>query len=717
MFSQRTKEKAKYWAAKLECPWCNRDLIPIPADRRPWTWAGFTGYWIITGANNSAWTAGSTLLSLGLSVGQAMGVIVGGSFIIAMVAVVAGWMGSYDHLGFTVMSRDSWGMTGGFWPVLNRIVTTCIWMGVQTYWGVQAVKIILGAVIGPRYAYMTNTLPLSANVDTCSLVSFFIFLVVFAPFLMIPPEKLQLPLKIAFVMITCNIFRMLIWSVRTAHGAGDLISTGSTESDWTRYAKTPNASLFGQGIACPLIIIITALCGVIITSATNQIYGEYFWNPFELLLHIQKVSLTPATRAGTFFAGLTFLASQMALCIVLNAISTGMDMAALCPRWINIRRGYYILTVIAVAICPWNFVNNVTTGVTGILIFDYFLVRRGQLHVGDLYLAGEKSAYWYTGGVNWRAVVAWVMGVWPLLRGFVRRVQQTANGGGWDHVYDLSYFFGFFVSGITHWGLHTLFPTARQTGSSPFEMELHGPAGGLGNGDIERRVAEGVDSERTARGPSHSRTPSQDRKKKKKKKKKKSKSKSKNKNKNKSKNKRKKKSKSKNRNKEKKNKREENNKKKNTTKKSDRKVNMGIILQRAEQYASLAARELVPRRTCYRSRYGYRSSYRCRSAFSSWGRWVLAGILIFVGLVLLLVLLCCSRRRKRRNATRMATQPATTYTPQNHNNTNNNGYTGAPANNTQYAPPAGAPPTYGNGENYGYYNAGNVQQPGNAYVK
>jgi cytosine/uracil/thiamine/allantoin permease len=178
-----------------------------------------------------------------------------------------------------------------------------------------------------------------------------------------------------------------------------------------------------------LTIIVTALCGVIITSATKEIYGEYFWNPFELLLHIQSVSLTPAARAGTFFAGLAFLASQMALCIVLNAISTGMDMAALCPRWINIRRGCYILTLIAVAICPWNLVNQVTTfitvlsgwsiflsGMTGILIFDYFFVRKCELHIGDMYKGNKNSVYWYTMGFNWRAILAWVMGVWPLLR-------------------------------------------------------------------------------------------------------------------------------------------------------------------------------------------------------------------------------------------------------------------------------------------------------------
>jgi len=96
----------------------------------------------------------------------------------------------------------------------------------------------------------------------------------------------------------------------------------------------------------------------------------------------------------------------MALCIVLNAISTGMDMAALCPKWINIRRGCFILTLITVCICPWQYVNKATTfitvlsgwsiflsGMTGILISDYFLVRRCELHIGDMYMSNSKSAY------------------------------------------------------------------------------------------------------------------------------------------------------------------------------------------------------------------------------------------------------------------------------------------------------------------------------------
>lgn len=69
-------------------------------------------------------------------------------------------------------------------------------MGIQTYWGGQAIKIMLGAIIGPKFAYLHNTLPASANVDTASLVSFFVFLIIFAPTLLIPPEKLQMPFRV-----------------------------------------------------------------------------------------------------------------------------------------------------------------------------------------------------------------------------------------------------------------------------------------------------------------------------------------------------------------------------------------------------------------------------------------------------------------------------------------------------------------------------------------
>lgn len=134
MLSEERRAKIKYWAKRLECPvdedaglpqhicnsgssyflchtlisnqWCNRDLIPIPSDRRLLTWQGYAGYWVIAGINTTAWPAGSGLLSLGLSVPQAMGCVVGVSLITASMAVLAGWPGSHLRLGFPVLSRS-----------------------------------------------------------------------------------------------------------------------------------------------------------------------------------------------------------------------------------------------------------------------------------------------------------------------------------------------------------------------------------------------------------------------------------------------------------------------------------------------------------------------------------------------------------------------------------------------------------------------------------
>ncbi|KAF2769732.1 NCS1 nucleoside transporter family protein [Teratosphaeria nubilosa] len=501
MVKDQTVEKTRYWAKRFECPidedagyhntfWCNRDLIPVPPDRRTWTWQGYAGYWVIAGINTSAWTAGSSLISLGLSVPQSMDVVVGVSLLVALISVIAGWPGSHQYLGFTVLCRASWGMRGAFWPVLNRIMTAIIWLGIHMYWGGQAINIILGAIIGR--VFMKNTLPESAAVDTASLVCFFVFIVIFLPTLMVPPEKLQMPFRVTFVMITCTMFGILGWAVNAAVGPGKLINTGSSkhgavlswgsvyglqsilgsqasgclgQSDWTRYAKTPNAALFGQLVTAPITICVTAICGILITSASATIYDTYLWNPFELLLHMQQKSLTPACRAGTFFAGLGFLSSQLALCIVLNCISAGMDLAALCPKWINIRCGSYFLTVIGVAICPWQYLTKPSTFITVLSGWSYRL--------GDFYTGNSTSAYWYTLGFNWRGLLSWTMGLWPVLPGFARAIRGTASETGWDRLYDITYFYGSFVAVLVYWISYVVFPVPKQTGASPFVLADH----------------------------------------------------------------------------------------------------------------------------------------------------------------------------------------------------------------------------------------------------
>lgn len=142
---------------------------------------------------------------------------------------------------------------------------------------------------------------------------------------------------------------------------------------------------------------------------------------------------------------------------------------------------------------------------TGIVISDYFLVHHGEYHIGDMYMGNPRSAYWYTHGFNWRGFAAWAFGMIPLLRksiifpcgvmqtgreskwtgksqetnisrraaGFARAIQGTSSGNGWDHIYDISYLYGFFTSLTMHWLFHAVFPAERQRGSSPFVLEEH----------------------------------------------------------------------------------------------------------------------------------------------------------------------------------------------------------------------------------------------------
>ena len=95
---------------------------------------------------------------------------------------------------------------------------------------------------------------------------------------------------------------------------GSFTGASIRHSDWSRYAKTPQAPRIGIWVICPLALTITAMFGVFVTSATVQMYGKAIWQPITLLIHIQDVDYSAATRAGTFFGGLGWFLSQLAVC-------------------------------------------------------------------------------------------------------------------------------------------------------------------------------------------------------------------------------------------------------------------------------------------------------------------------------------------------------------------------------------------------------------------
>lgn len=123
------------------------------------------------------------------------------------------------------------------------------------------------------------------------------------------------------------------------------------QSDWTRYAMQPFAPTLSQVVATPMSIAATASIGVVVTSASHDILGgQLQWNPIYLLSDIQEhYHSSPRVRAAVFFGALGVVLSQYAVSIVLNSVSCGMDLAGLWPRYINIRRGAYIMCILGIA--------------------------------------------------------------------------------------------------------------------------------------------------------------------------------------------------------------------------------------------------------------------------------------------------------------------------------------------------------------------------------
>lgn len=200
-------------------------------------------------------------------------------------------------------------------------------------------------------------------------------------------------------------------------------------SDWTRYSKTPMAARVGIWIACPLSVSMSSMLGVFVTSASSQMYGKVIWQPITLLAHIQDVDYSATTRAGTFFCGMGWFLSQLAVNISSNAVATGMDLASLAPQWINARRGSLILAAIALGSCPWNLVNAPSTFITvigslgifispliGIYIADFLVVRKQKYKVPDMYVGSTESIYWYQYGFHSKAFITWLSIIWMSLR-------------------------------------------------------------------------------------------------------------------------------------------------------------------------------------------------------------------------------------------------------------------------------------------------------------
>ncbi|KAI1441916.1 NCS1 nucleoside transporter family protein [Annulohypoxylon stygium] len=501
------------WSERLQvahttpvCRWINYDIRPIEAARRTWGFMVFNNYWLLVNFSIASYLTGSALIPLGLTWWQAIICIVIGNLLAAAFCVINSLPGAYYNIGFPVANRAVWGMWGSQFVIWNRIFLSLVWYGFNAWVGGTCVYVILQSWDVKLEEHIPNHMPEDTGMTTAQFVAYIVFSVVSLPVAWIRPHKLEKFFIVASSITMVFFIVFLIWALATMGPAGfgdtispstSLPSTGGSDSvawlmvygivstigsiaagilnqnDYARFAKRPRHAIIGQAIPFPVYGIVCTVIGILVTAATQHRFdGEAIWNPPTLLSRLITDSPTAGTRAAAFFAGLALVISQIGINIPGNALSGGFDLAATFPKYINIRRGAYITMVLSVIVNPWKLVSTSTifltvlssysiflAPMTGMMVASYLLVARRKIKTDDLYRGDSSSIYWYNAGFNWRAPVAWVIGVAPTLPGFIAAVNTSVIvPDGLTQLYYMSYLYGFASSFFAYALLHKVFP-------------------------------------------------------------------------------------------------------------------------------------------------------------------------------------------------------------------------------------------------------------------
>lgn len=483
----------------------NRDTRPLPASRRtygPWQ---FVGLWIVTGSFNiGGWCTGSALIALGLTVWQAMITVVVGHCIVGVICVMTGAPGAKWHIGFSILQKSSWGMWGALVPMVQRIMLSFIWYSTQVYWGGQCVRTFIAA-LWPGFNSLDAPLA-GGTMTVADFIGFIVFSGLCLPLIWIRPERYHIPFATAAVTVVPAVFVLFIWCVVQTGGLGPMVgdiegtagvtpATGTrlawmmvlgictnisgiathlcSQSDYTRFARRPRDQLLAQLLFVPTNTIVVSFVGMVCTSCAAELFpatrGSLVWEPYRFLDALQAhYGDSASARVAVAFASLAFIMAQFGIAVAQNALSNGIDLSALAPRVFNLRRGGYLTAASAFVMQPWQLLNGANKflavmggygvflgSLMGVLFADYYVVRARRLRLTHLYDASEESIYWYGKGVNWRAVVAWISGTWPLLPGFVERVRDPdAMWAGWSHLYYMAWPAGCALAVLTYLFCH-----------------------------------------------------------------------------------------------------------------------------------------------------------------------------------------------------------------------------------------------------------------------
>lgn len=458
-------------AAIAASPLYNHDLAPVPVAQRTWSTYNYAALWISMAHCIPTYMLASGLMTQGMNWWQALFTILLGNIIVLVPILLNSHPGTKYGIPFPVFARAAYGTAGSNLPALMRALVACGWFGIQTWIGGEALQTFF-AVLVPGW---TNLLgPGFAGHTTTEWLSFLLFwginigIIYRGMNLLRVVENWSAP----YVLVVTAI--LLVWAVWAADGFGPLLSQpgrfGSMAEflpvfvpsltamigfwatlslnmpDFTRFGRSQREQVIGQAVALPTTMFAFAAMGVLITSASAILYGEPIWDPIRLVGHFSNPWIVG-------FAMFSVVVATLAVNIAANVVSPANDFANAMPRWISFRTGGLITGVIGIAMQPWRLLadpegyiftwlvgySGGLGSIAGVLIADYWIVRRKNLNLADLYL--PQGEY---GGWSLPAIVATLAGCALAWGGLVYEPMRP--------LYDYGWFVGFFAAGAIYVG-------------------------------------------------------------------------------------------------------------------------------------------------------------------------------------------------------------------------------------------------------------------------
>lgn len=472
----------------------NEDLAPTSAAQRTWRWYHFAALWVGMVMCIPAYTLAASLIDSGMSAGQAVLTVFLGNLIVLVPMLLIGHAGAKYGIPYAVLARASFGTSGARLPALLRALVACGWYGIQTWFGGMMIYTLAGVLLG--HPLEGDKLPgLGINVGQlgCFLAFWAIqfYYVVHGIDAIRKLETYTAPVKI----LIC--FVLLWWAYDKAGGFGPILDQPSqfveggkkagqfgavfwpsltamvgfwatlalNIPDFTRFAKSQRDQVIGQAIGLPGPMGLLAALAVFVTSATVVIYGKAIWDPVDLASRM--------SGAAVLIGLIVLLIDTVSVNLAANLVGPAYDFSALNPKTISYRTGGYITAGIAIVMMPWKILES-TQGyiftwligysallgpVAGILIVDYYLLRKTVLKVDELYR--EHGAYRYQNGWNWAAVGAFVLGVLPNVPGFLNAAFPAAFPevvAVFKQVYTYAWFVGLAIAAIVYYAAMAMKP-------------------------------------------------------------------------------------------------------------------------------------------------------------------------------------------------------------------------------------------------------------------